>query len=652
MFDNIENRSLLIFGGKGGCGKTTSSCVTGYYLARQNPDKNVLIASCDPAHSIGDSLGISVGSDSTPVKGMNNLWALEIDADKEFCDFKTKYEEVMKQIIDRGTYFDKEDINSFFSLSMPGLDEMMAIIKISDILEEGKFDLIILDTAPTGHTIRLLGLPAQMKKWLNVMDLMQSKFRFIAKQFSRRYIKNDSDIFLDNMNKKLNKVNKLLINRDTTVFIPVTKPETLPIEETERLLQVLNSSKICVKSIIVNQVKEGSTDCPFCSGKAEQQKHGLESIKQKFGGYELAMIPVFPYQISGPERLEEYGRILFNEQTYNPLVEKQSVGTDSEDMSYEKLLSKSSVLMKDDVSLYIFGGKGGVGKTTLASASAIGLAKKYPSKRVLIFSTDPAHSLSDSFGISIGNDPVTIGECGNLSAIEIDAPKLLDEFKSVYIDDIRNALSSFVKTGMNLKFDKEILEELLVLTPPGLDEIMAFKKIMEFMDEDKFDIYVLDSAATGHLLRFLEMPHLIKEWLGEIFKLLLKNKKVIRLAALQQELLSLSKNTKKIREILTNSKKSRFVAVALAEVMVKNELDDLLKNLKKLDVTCGHILINMVRPETNCSFCELKRKEQIKVIREIVNERSSEYGVSQLLLSPDPVNGINNLNEFSNIVYG
>jgi arsenite/tail-anchored protein-transporting ATPase len=651
MFDNIQNRSLLIFGGKGGCGKTTSSCVTGYYLARLNPDKKVLIASCDPAHSVGDSLGISVGCDITPVEGMSNLWALEIDADKEFSEFKTKYEEVMKQIVDRGTYFDKEDIDGFFSLSMPGLDEMMAIIKISDILDEGRFDLIILDTAPTGHTIRLLGLPAQMKKWLNVMDLMQSKFRFIAKQFSRRYIKNDSDIFLDKMNKKLNKVNKLLINKETTAFIPVTKPEPLPIEETERLLQVLKKSKIFVKSIIVNQVKEGNTDCQFCSGKAELQEQELESIKQKFADYELAMIPIFPYQISGSKRLEEYGRILFKEQTYNSTTEKQPADTSPEDMSYEKLLSEPSVLMKDDVSLYIFGGKGGVGKTTLASASAIGLAKKYPSKKVLVFSTDPAHSLSDNFGIPIGNEPVVIEGCDNLSAMEIDAPKLLDEFKKKYIDDIKKAFNSFVNTGMNLKFDKEIFEELLELTPPGLDEIMALRRIMDFMDENRFDIYVLDSAATGHLLRFLKMPHLVKEWLVEIFKLMLKNKEIIRLASLQQELLALSKNTKKINEILTNSNKSRFVAVALPELMVKSELDDLLENLKLLDVTCGHILINMVRPETECSFCELKRKEQIRTIKKIVDERSSEYGVSQIMLLPDPVNGIKRLNEFSDEIY-
>jgi len=652
MLKIIQDRTLLIFGGKGGCGKTTSSCVTGYYLAKTNPDKKILIASCDPAHSVGDSLGITVGSSITPVNGMTNLWALEMSADQEFTEFKAKYEDVMKKIVERGTYFDDTDIDSFFSLSMPGLDELMAVIKISDIVNEGRFDLIILDTAPTGHTIRLLGLPAQMKKWLKVMDLMHSKFRYLAKQFSRKYIKEDTDVFLDEMNKKLTRVNKLLSNQNTTAFIPVTKPELLPIEETERLLKVLKKSKIFVQSIIVNHVKEGLSECQFCSDKADRQKHELEYIKKKFAKYELSMIPEFPHQISGHERLEEYGRILFEDQDRKLEIEKDSVDFESEDMGYTKLLKNPSVLIKDDVSIYIFGGKGGVGKTTATSASAIGIAKKYPSKKVLVFSTDPAHSLTDSFGIPIGDDPIAIKGYKNLSAMEIDAPKLLEEYKEAYTNDIHEAFNSFVKGGMNLKFDREVLEELMTLTPPGLDEIMALARVMEFMDENKFDIYVLDTAATGHLLRFLEMPHLVKEWLQAIFKLLIKNKRLIKLNSITQELLDLSKKVRKIQNILTDSEKCRFVAVTLAEVMVKSELDKLLENLKRLNVTCGHILINMVRPETECIFCESKRKEQIKIIRKIVTERNAEYGVSQLMLLPIPINGIDQLTEFSEKIYG
>jgi arsenite-transporting ATPase len=204
---------------------------------------------------------------------------------------------------------------------------------------------------------------------------------------------------------------------------------------------------------------------------------------------------------------------------------------------------------------------------------------------------------------------------------------------------------------VSLKFDREVLEELMTLTPPGLDELMALARVMEYMDENKFDIYVLDAPATGHLLRFLEMPHLVRKWLKAIFKLLIKNKRIIRLNALAEEMLDLSKKVRKIQEVLADTEKCRFIAVALAEVMVKSELDDLLENLKRLDVPCGHILINMVQSETECGFCELKRKEQIKIIRKIVNERVSEYGISQIKLLPYSINGMDRLNEFSEKIY-
>ncbi|MCK4325287.1 ArsA family ATPase, partial [bacterium] len=253
-FLGMENRSLLIFGGKGGCGKTTSACASGFYLAQRHPKKRILIVSCDPAHSVGDSFDSTVGNTITPIKDLKNLWALEISAEDESTNFSKKYDGVMKKIAERGTYFDSQDIESFFSLSIPGLDEIMAVIKIANILREGRFDLIILDTAPTGHTIRLLGLPAQMKNWVRVSNLMQSKHKFLARHFAGKYKKDDADEFLETMNEDIDRIKRLLKNQDLTEFIAVTKPETLAIEETEKLLKILKEYGIRVESIIVNQI--------------------------------------------------------------------------------------------------------------------------------------------------------------------------------------------------------------------------------------------------------------------------------------------------------------------------------------------------------------------------------------------------------------
>jgi len=652
MFSSIQNRSLLIFGGKGGCGKTTSACATSLYLAQHHPKRRILIVSCDPAHSVGDSFGYSVGNSITPIKDLNNLWALEIKAEEEASAFKTKYDSVMKKIADRGTYFDRQDIESFFSLSIPGLDEIMAVIKIANILKEGRFDLIILDTAPTGHTIRLLGLPNQMKKWVEVMDLMQSKHRFLARHFTGRYKKDDADEFLEMMNKDVDRVRRLLKDRDSTEFIPVTIPQALAIEETERLLETLKEYGIRVRSIVVNQIKSSQGKCPFCSKEEKEQKKELDMIRQRFSRFELYCVPTFPYQIRGINRLKEYARVLLDEKPYHLPVGKRSFDLRSKIFSFINLPQRPTQLIKEGILLYIFGGKGGVGKTSIASATGLNIAKRYPSKKVLVFSTDPAHSLSNSFGLSIGNNLTQIKKQKNLFGLEIDALKLLEAFKKDYRDDIKEAFNKFIGQGVDIKFDREILEELISITPPGLDEIMALAKVVEFIDEGKFDVYILDSAATGHLLRFLEMPQVARDWLNAIFKLLIKYKGVVRLAKQAEEMIKFSKKVRKIQEILSDPRRCQFVVTSIPEVMGKNEMDDLLESLKRLKISCQYILINMVLPKTGCNICESKRVEQIKVIQEINKERASAYQISQLTLFPYQIKGIERLKSFSNKIYG
>jgi len=652
VLSGIEERSLLIFGGKGGCGKTTSACATGLYAAEKCPKKKVLVVSCDPAHSVGDSFGCSVGNAVTPIKGLNNLWALELKAEEEASQFQNKYGPVMKKIAERGTYFDRQDIENFFSLSVPGLDEIMAVTKIAGVLKEKKFDLLILDTAPTGHTIRLLGLPLQMKKWVEVMDLMQSKHRFLAHRFAGRYKKDDADEFLETMDKDIDSVRRLLMDCDKTKFIPVTIPEVLAIEETERLLKTLRKYKISVNSIIVNQVKSSSNRCPFCSGGEKEQKEELNSINQKFAGFERHRVPAFPYEIRGINRLKEYARVLLEEKPYSLPAREKGFRFKANLFSITRSYSRPVSLIKKDLKLYMFGGKGGVGKTSIASATALRIARKYHSKKVLVFSTDPAHSLSDSFGASIGDNLTEIGGHKNLYALELNAQRLLEGFKKDYRDDIGEAFNRFLGGGVDIKFDREVLEELISVTPSGLDEIMALAKIVEFMDEGKFDIYILDSAATGHLLRFLEMPQVAREWLNAIFKLLIRYKGVMRLTKQAEEIIKFSKKVRKIQEILTDSRRSQFAVIGIPESMGKSEMDDLLENLTRLKIPCNSILINKVLPKTRCNFCETKREEQIKIIQEINRERASSYQVSQLSLFPHEVTGINRLNEFANKIYG
>lgn len=268
--------------------------------------------------------------------------------------------------------------------------------------------------------------------------------------------------------------------------------------------------------------------------------------------------------------------------------------------------------------IVIFGGKGGVGKTTAAAAFALALAQEDPKKNVLIFSTDPAHSLSDSFNEEIGRHKKGIGGNKNLDAMEIDPGEWFEELKQRYrtwTDELFATLSG--GSRMEIKFDREAMRELVELTPPGIDEIAALGAISDLIDENRYDTIVLDTAPTGHLIRFLELPEVALSWIRTFIKLLLKYQNVVKATQVAEELVALSKSLKRVVALLTDPERCEFVGVAIPERMSLEETVDLANALEKLNVSLGKLLINGLIPETaaaKCEFCGARRKMQDQVV--------------------------------------
>src|SRR6185503_678016 len=216
--------------------------------------------------------------------------------------------------------------------------------------------------------------------------------------------------------------------------------------------------------------------------------------------------------------------------------------------------------------IVIFGGKGGVGKTTAAAAFALSLARAERKKKLLIFSTDPAHSLSDSFGEEIGPLKSGVGGNANLDAMEIDPGEWFDDLKQRYrswTDELFDSLTG--ASRMEIKFDREAMRELVELTPPGIDEIAALGAISDLLDEERYHTIVLDTAPTGHLIRFLELPQVALSWIRTFMKLLLKYQNVLRATQVAEELVALSKSIKKVLALLTDRERCEFVGVAIPE---------------------------------------------------------------------------------------
>jgi arsenite-transporting ATPase len=307
--------------------------------------------------------------------------------------------------------------------------------------------------------------------------------------------------------------------------------------------------------------------------------------------------------------------------------------------------------LSPDLKFILFGGKGGVGKTTMAASAALHLARTFPDKKILIFSTDPAHSLSDSFDQVIGNTlkPIIypLNDCQkkkktNLFAMEINADKLFEDFQAAFKQDISALFDQFLGKGVDIRFDREVMTELISLAPPGIDEIMALDKVMDLRKENAFDMLVLDTSPTGHLLRFLELPSLIRDWLKSFFRLLLKYRGVVRLAHAAEKALALSRNIRLIQETLIDPKQTAFIAVTIPESMAVLEFTRLLSAIKSSKIPCDHVIVNMMVPPGHCPFCSARRIQQQGYLEQI-QSISGTIHVFQIPLGPHPISGMDQL---------
>ena len=202
-----------------------------------------------------------------------------------------------------------------------------------------------------------------------------------------------------------------------------------------------------------------------------------------------------------------------------------------------------------DKKLLLFGGKGGVGKTSCAAATSLYAASQ--GKKTLILSTDPAHSLSDSFGKEIGNKVTNIKE--NLDALEIDSYTLLHELKMTYKQEIRDFFGSVFKstrtTMIDAPYDRRVMEDLFDLCPPGIDELMALKTVMDFMKEKKYTLFILDTAPSGHTIRLLELPKIAEAWAKTLLSIQEKYPMSFEIGETLQEMLDTIQEVRKIKKL-------------------------------------------------------------------------------------------------------
>jgi arsenite-transporting ATPase len=585
---------LLLFGGKGGVGKTSCATATAVRLANDSPQCRFLLVSTDPAHSLADSMAGTLPP--------HNLAVLELDAQQYLDVFRQDHHTTLREIARRGTFLDDEDISRFLDLSLPGLDELMAFFEISRWVEGGGYHCIVVDTAPTGHTLRLLSMPELIRKWLEALDALLAKDRYMKRLFSGSYKPNELDEFLLNLSASAQRMKDLLGDSSRCCFVPIMLPEALSIRETLTMLEELERLKVPATDILVNKLFPDGT-CPVCAAGRARQMRELGHLPSEFSKFHLWGIPLYPEEVRGPGPLKTFW------QEVSPLSVQASGLSPVTSLQSSPRVERPANPPSEEARLLLFAGKGGVGKTTLACATAIHLARLFPDREVFLFSTDPAHSLSNCLDTPIGPEPKKVAQ--GLTAMEIDPQAEFEHLKGEYAEELGKFLTT-ASPHFDLTFDREVMERVMDLSPPGLDEVMALTLVMEFMARDSYDFFILDSAPTGHLIRLLELPHIIDQWLKVFFGLFLKYRQVFCLPRISRRLVQISKALKHLQGLLIDPKRASLYAVAILTEMAFEETKDLAAACERMNVAVPAVFLNMVAPESECPLCPvLCRRESL-----------------------------------------
>lgn len=310
-------RKYIIVGGKGGVGKTSMSAAVATAFADRG--QTTLIVSTDPAHSLSDAFGQSVsGGDPVPVSSIDNLYAQEVDPDSMKRTFK------MMGNTNNGSSLGMDDmgmdeLNSLFETIPPGFDEAVALVEIVKYIEAdaqySRFDRIVFDTAPTGHTLRLLALPDFLNGFFGKIISMKSKFGNVMNQLKGMF---GNDVDMDNsveemeeLKRSMNMVRELFRDEIQTEFIVATIPNMMAIAESQRLVDELRKEQIPVRHLFINQMQPSNDDCTFCAARYKEQRSNMKYIEQQLEGLLISTVQSFDKEIKGAAALRAMASQLF-----------------------------------------------------------------------------------------------------------------------------------------------------------------------------------------------------------------------------------------------------------------------------------------------------------------------------------------------------
>jgi arsenite/tail-anchored protein-transporting ATPase len=296
--DSAVSTSFTFFGGKGGVGKTT--CAAAAAVRAANEGERVLVVSTDPAHSLGDALDVKLGPDAKSVS--EGLWAAQLDADRALGRWVDERENAFRTIAERGTYLDDEDVERLLSLSLPGVDELVGLVELRRLARVREYDRVVVDTAPTGHTLRLLEMPETLRRFAEVLDDMHAKHRFLATSLGGRWRPDFADEVIGEVERDAGELRAMLTDAKRASFTWITLLEPLPLDETDDGVRAIDALGVSVDTIVANRTWPApDCRCRLCTPRFETESKCRVRLARMFRGKRLLEVPA---AIVEPRRLD------------------------------------------------------------------------------------------------------------------------------------------------------------------------------------------------------------------------------------------------------------------------------------------------------------------------------------------------------------